>query len=292
MKKIKKLPIYIALLTFIIISITFAGITFSKYFSDRNLGNQQIEANDFYFTLDILGDSDFHQHTYKSYDLYGDSEKSVNFKVQNYYDSLRITKANFNYDVKVEVLNDSTYQPVLTSSSTNNKSFVKDVKEAESYTLTLPSGFNNNTSVKVVVSSTLPYEKKLSITFNLFVHESAVTYKIEDTSGSPFASLLIYCNEDINKKDILIDWSSINLSSNVFQIDMTNSYIVDGNKFETNIVDSSIGYLVKAYNTLNIKQGEVIEILFFKADSSINYSISETSSAFEDGVFKIILTQN
>lgn len=292
MKNKRKISIYIALLTFIIISFIFAGITFSKYFADRNLGNQQIDANDFYFTVDLLGDSDTYHDTYKSYDLYGDSEKEIPFKVQNYYDSLRINKASFDYEVKTEVFYDDNYQPVLTSVSSNDNSFVKDVKEDESYILTLPSGFKNATSVKLIIFTTKPYEKEMTITFNLFVHDSAVTYKLEDTSNSPYATLLVYCNEDINKKGLLIDWSSINLTSNIFQIDMTNNYIIDGNKFETNIVDPNIGYLVKAYNTLNIKQGEVIEILFFKTDSSLNYSISETSASLEDGVYVINLTLN
>ena len=288
MKKIKKLHLFIILLISSI-AISVGSYTLAKYLADRNMGNQSIGSTDFYFTLDLIGDSNNYNQVSKEYELYGDKEKSIQFSVRNYFDDLRVNSMEFEYQLDVVVTSDDEYAPILSSVTENDKKFAFDVKEDETYKITFPSGFNNGTNVKVIASTSDPYEKELELSFTLFMHESAVTFRINDSVNSPYASLLIYCNEDVDKKDILIDWSKINVNANVFQIDMTNDYILDGNQFITNVVDENIGYLTSAYNTLSIKQGEVIEILFFKSNSSMNYSKDETSSVLEDEIFKIIL---
>lgn len=290
MNKNKKLPIYISIIGSLVVCLSIGGVSFAKYYAERYLGEQEVIAKEFYFTVDLLGDTNNLTQSSKSFDLYGDKEKTIDFSVRNYFDSLRVNTTEFNYNVNVNVLNDLDYEPILVSASTNDNYFAHDVKEDENYTITFPSGFENGTKVVVNINSSSPYVKEMELIFNLYNYESAVTYKVDDKSGSPYASLLIYCNENIKEKEILIDWSSINSTANVFQIDMTNSYILDGNEFITNAVDENIGYLTKAYNTISINQGEVIEILFFKANSNLDYSMDNTSSTYVDNVYKIQLT--
>lgn len=254
--------------------------------------NIGFESSEFYFTIDLLGDTNTLDSLKDEYELYGGDTKSIKFNVQNYFDELRINEANIQYSIKMEIINSSgTYNlaTLINSASENitseTKTIVGGTKKDCAYTLYIPEGYANNTIIKVTVDSTVPYTKTMELTFNLHNYDYLVSYYVNDGSGDGniFAELFIVFNQgiDISVNEVIIDWSQINLTSNVIQIDLANEDITP--------IDEGKGYYTKAKINKNIEAGEVITIYFFKSNTSIDYSITEKPAEFIDGDYYITI---
>lgn len=291
-KKLNISLLILSLLTLVFCIVT-STITIAKYIANRNLEGDIVETEDFYFTVDLLGDTNFEESLTRTIALYGTAEKQINFKTMNYFDSERITKTAISYSINLE--SNNSYFPTLSDESAvfTSKEFSftnSNTAQDESFSIIFNEGFSNGTIITITIGSTVPYTKTMKLIFTLNTYDFDVSYRIVDNEGDSFATLIITCNEDIAKEKLYIDWSNVNSQSNALLVDMTNPYLLDGLQLITN---APVGdYLVKMYNTMAIKQGEVISIKFFKEDFEIDYSKVETSAIYDEGkeTYCIILT--
>lgn len=293
--KNKKLNISLLILSLVtlVFCIVTSSITIAKFIANKNLEGEIVETEDFYFTVDLLGDTNFEDSLTKNISLYGTGEKQIDFKTMNYFDSNRITETAISYSINLE--SNNSYLPTLSDESESfiSKEFnFTNSKEMQnkSFSIVFNEGFTNGTIITITIGSTVPYTKTMKLIFTLSTHEFDVSYRIVDNEGDSFATLIITCNEDIAKEKLYIDWSNVNSQSNALLVDMTNPYLLDGLDLITNAPSGD--YLVEMYNTIAINQGEVISIKFFKEDFEIDYSKVETSAIYdeENETYCIVLT--
>ncbi|MBQ8403178.1 MAG: hypothetical protein IJX55_01980 [Clostridia bacterium] len=270
----------------------FAGVA-AKYVSEREIDDNKVTPSNFYFTVDLLGDTNTESSLSKTFDLYGGDAKEIKFNVQNYFDSSRITSEAIKYTVEV-VDSGSTYDKcslsdangtlgedelILNGGEVNHKPISLNIQEE----------YANNDTVVVKVKSTAPYEKEMTLTFVLHTYESPAKYRIEDSADSAVASLIIMTEEDISKGNLTVDWSNIS----DLRVDTTNMYVLDENlKLPTNSgnVTDADGYLTKIKITKELKAGQSILIYFFKTDITKDYSVGDTKVEKNvDGKINIVL---
>ncbi|MBQ9746681.1 MAG: hypothetical protein IJW21_07640, partial [Clostridia bacterium] len=79
-----------------LVSCFFAGVT-AKYVSERGFDSNKITAKNFYFTVDLMGDTNSQESLSKSVNIYGGETKKLKFKVQNFFDKERFTTENITY---------------------------------------------------------------------------------------------------------------------------------------------------------------------------------------------------
>ena len=237
-------------------------ISLSKYYSNRPFIST-VGSDKFYFTVDLLGDTNLGDDLSKTYDLYGGDSKNISFFVRNYFDSLRITGSNVSYTVSLD-------GSAKTSASLNisSGSLTGSTLDQDEIKLSITEEYSNLDTVEVVVTSTSPYVKTMRVIFVLHKYAEVVECHLNDSSGSMIAELSIKANVLVKAKSMTIDFSTINSSSNALKIDSTNAYLLDSE----NTNDPGTGWLKLVVLTLDIDAGESLTINFFKEDISKNYS--------------------
>lgn len=269
----------------------------AKYVKEKS-SEVNITSDNFYFTVDLLGDTNTEASLKKTYSFYGGDTKEVTFNIQNYFDEFRITSSDVKYNVSYEVKlpTGSLYDVSNVSVNVNGTGTLsKGGKSFDECTLRALEGYDNGTEIVISISSTAPYKKTMVITFILMTFESEGNYYIIDSKDSLYAELFITTNVPIPVGALIIDFSDINNSSNLLQVDMTNIYLID----EANVlnqIEPGESYLKCVTNTIAINTGEAISIKFFKKDISKDYSLASTKlNGVVEGiekVYKIILTNN
>lgn len=276
----------------------FAGGIFARYMRKEVLENNQVSAESFYFTVDLIRD-DTMTNVEKEFALYGGGDKTIKFNVWNYVDDLRITNMDVSYTIAVS---DSTLafdadkyaikcgETPLTLAAEGSKvvtgaqSFTANAKAEQQYTLTINGNYNNNTVVTVEITSSAPYVKTITLKFRLYTSDADVIYRIEDettsTMPSNTAKLIVMTNREIDAGKILLDFSQLNGEANVFMPDMTDVDIWtwDGDTPKAPpVADDPHNDIDKAWfdTTLPIsvakEAGESLEIIFFKKYPAKNY---------------------
>ncbi len=294
MQNKRKTLISVAIAVAIIITLAIIGGVTAKYIFENNIDKGQISAKDFYFTIDILGDTTDVENLTTRTELYGGSTQQIGFAVQNFYDSERISAKDISYDISVACNNSFNGFELrrFNEKIALDSSFViaGGSEKSDDYFLNIESGYEEDIELTITVQSTAPYTKKMEITLVLHPHGADVLYRVVDSADSPYATLAIMSSVDIPKEKLTIDWSSINGSENVLQIDTTNPYIIDEDlTLTTNNPGKS--YLKAVTNTRNIKTLESINVYFFKIDSAKSYATLGDYAAVEneDGTYTITL---
>lgn len=270
----------------------------AKYISERPHEDNQAKADKFYFTVDLLGDTNAENELEGTYDICGGGQKEVTFSVKNYFDSLRITETDVKYKVSVESSN--TYNSFSLTCAEASVDVNEEITMSKSvgakshaYTLTMNEGYADGTVITVTIASSAPYQKTMKLHFVLNTVGAAVTYRVEDAPGVAYATLIIMTNVDIDAEGIMVDWSNINQAENILQVDTTNPYVLDADlKLTGKNAIPLKGYLSKIYTTQEMVVGESISIYFFKTDKSANYSKgSETTPiiAEKNGVYEVFI---
>ena len=119
--------------------------------------------------------------------------------------------------------------------------------------------------------------------FRLHTYEHRVSYLVSDSAGSPYMELFVTSHYGaIDPGNLKIDWSEVNGSANMLQIEPWD-YVLDPDfSLTTNApvdgVNAKNGYLFSIVNTVKINMGETVVFRFYKVDSSLDYE-SELSSA-------------
>ncbi len=304
------------LLVIVLIGGLFARFAYNKIYLENRVG-----AKDFYFTVDLLGDTTTVESLERDIHIYGGETAELKFKVQNYFDNKRVTEYNLKYDIsyacdKPEYTGCSLTLADGSAITANGNQMDGGGKKTNEYKLMLPLGYKEETKVTVYVSSTSPYTKNMEVRFILHPGEADLLYRVEDIPGAPFAELIIMANKPVDAGKLVVDWSDINNEAagfnkaNLLQVDTTNEYLLDTD------ADKKIGLfnaennkpeeyesLTSIKTTKAIRSLESISIYFFKKDPNQDYSTEKTPASneyvdlpftsynSETGVYTITLTK-
>lgn len=280
------------IIMFFAVILTFSIVVLAKYIKERQT-EIGVTSKNFFFTIDLLGDTIKDEDLSKNYILAGGDSKEVTFNVQNYFDDYRICDTDVKYTVTMQITsNNSSYDTTnITLSNQVNVEHIlnKNTKDSDKWILTIPEGYENNTIVNICIKSSSPYVKEMNLKFSCMTYDKEYSYEMIDDDNSPVARLIIKTNVDISVNALTIDFSSINTTSNVLQIDVTNPYIVDLvdgiPTLNTNKLPDGQMYYKSVVNTIKISAGEAIEIIFYKTDLTKNYSFETISLDSVDGKF-------
>ena len=160
----------------------------------------------------------------------------------------------------IETIDGDSEEPGVIPNLTN----VKDVKIYIKPLQTLQVG--ETISVTITASTTEPYKKQIQATFNIRISEQQLTYSIEDSSTSVYATLKIL-NADNRAKSLTLSFDP----SKVI-IDTTNECFenrTNPGSEGTQVVDD-ITYINSF--TFNIEPEDVKHIRFYKRDTEANYT--------------------
>lgn len=258
----------------------------------------QISALDFYFTVDLLGDTNELSDLEKDIHLYGGNAKTVSFNVQNYFDELRINAKEIKYTVDVSTDLDSYDGKWTITSAPSDKTMTAGTAETDTYTLSLPTGYEQQgkpTVVTATVKSSTPYTKEMKLNFLLHSTDAPVTYRVVDNPGDAYAKLIVMVSENIDAGKIKVDWSNVNAQANILQIDTTSPQILDGTIALSGVNDpanQTSGYLSQVTTTKALGKGSSMQIYFFKSNPALDYSKPDTQLALVDGVYTATIEQN
>lgn len=291
---------YLARIALIVVALVLVSFVcfgvFAKYFAQNEYHNT-VAASEFYFTVDLLGDTNTEDSLTKTFDLYGGAAHTLPFCVQNFFDDKRINSDAITYTVKIDA--ESTYDGVSLDQNDASYVFAADAKTSKKFVLSVDAGYKEGDKVVVTVESSAPYQKTMKLVFVMHHYTADVSYRIVDQAGSNAASLIIMTNVEIAKGNLFLDWSNVTTKGgisqneqNIFQIDTTNIYIldeVDGVlKFDTNAFPAG-SYLKQATVTHMLEPGESILIYFFKIDPQADYSISDTPAQKAGDTYQVTI---
>lgn len=306
------------LLTAVLISCCLLGGLLAKYIYQTVTDPGQITSEYFYFTADILGDTKMtasdgstgetysfkKQSTEETWYLYGGSAHTIDIRVQNYYDDLRMTEENITFktalfvkDAEGKEIATETTGPSITEKGTAGSTGTSEytltghrasTKELE---LNIPSNsqwiYPESAVITVKISSTAPYTKTLTLNFALYAKEAALRYEVKDSVGSPYAELIIMTNietddETVQNVQPYIKWPES------LSIDNTNklTFRYNNGSFtqQEGMADRNM-QISEAFAT-----GRSESIYFFKSNPSENYTKAETIVQPQNGQYTIDLT--
>ncbi len=260
---------------FVLLISTISG---AKYYSEKYYPTT-VSSDKFYFTVDLLGNTNLPSDLNKTYHLYGGDAKNIKFNVVNYFDDLRITSSDITFDVAL-----SGSAKDLSSVVVEKTTLSKDNKDESLVALNILEGYKNLDEVVVTITSNAPFKKVFNITFVLHSYNEIVECKINDNDKSLYAEVVVSANILIDEYSLIIDYSDINDSANMLQADMNNSYLKDGKN--TNIPTGD--YLTSVTITKVINAGESITINMYKKVTSLDYSTLDITLTSEEVAGKLI----
>lgn len=264
------------------------GWTAAKYLRNFPETSGVMTSESFYFTAELLGDSEMTQfegeHFFLNnpengtWHLYGGGEHKVTINVRNYYDDLRVTQEVITYSAGVKGENDigatltdgngnqlGDTLTLGTQPETESGTYEKDEQQL---CLTIPDNYKETSTVTVTIQSSRPYTKIMELSFVVYPAEQALTYEIVDSVNSPYAELIIR-NGTSQPVSPVIDWRDTTLS-----IDNTNELTFV--KKEDGTFDAQPGMTEKNMTLSRaIKSGESVSIYLFKSDKK-NYAMKIT----------------
>ena len=242
------------------------SVALAKYIKTKTT-NIGVSSDKFYFTLNLLGNTNTDDTLEKEFHLYGGDSKNIVFYVQNYFDELRYTNSNIKYNV--EVVDGSSYSTL--SIGLNNVLNGGSCK-SQQCTLNISEEYNDGDVVKVKVSSYEPYVKTMYVSFVLHSYSTSMGVSLNDSVGSLYLEVIVSANVIINANKLIIDYSDINVDTDNLQVDLTNNYLLDSNnELITNKLPDGESFLKQVTITKKINNGEAISLYFFKTNLSENY---------------------
>jgi hypothetical protein len=254
-----KRTILISVAALFLVCVLCIGGTFARYRYQSDSENPVV-TDPFYFTVNLLGNTNTNADCIGEWEVYGGDAKEIPFVVQNYFDDLRKSPSGTTYSIEVTADNGYTGASISHTGGT-----LAAGKTEQAVNLILDDTYPNETTVTVKISSTAPYTKDMYLIFKLYTAPADVVYRVEDSESSPYATLIVTSYVDLPVGKLIVDWSQINSSGNIFQVDMTNAYV-------------NLGSGYKFTNNLSVAINNTFEVKFFKTGSAVgkNYSVAET----------------
>lgn len=145
-------------------------------------------------------------------------------------------------------------------------------QKSEELTLAIPGSgqwdYEDGTTVIVKIASTSPYKKTVTLKFVLYTTDTTLQYKVIDSVGSPYAELILMTDVPDAVQPYL-QWSDeLSIDNNN---PLTFTYDDKGTFTQQPGMENRNMQVSRA-----LKTGESESIYFFKADTSKDYSQSET----------------
>ncbi|MCD8373065.1 MAG: hypothetical protein LUD27_07190 [Clostridia bacterium] len=273
------------LLAFALLAAAVCGYVYARYASRDSYSDNQISLDDFYFTVDILGDSVDETSSTKDINVFGGTEtQDITFYVCNYFDSLRITNSDITYTVSYasSLTSGGAKDVGITDSNgaiTSGDSFtlVKNgTQSSAAYTLSIGT-YSNAETITVTIKSTSPYTKTLTLNFNLVTASTDAGCELTsgtNTSTSAYVELLIKSDIAFAIGEVTINWSS----ASTLQFDNTNAYFT----LDTGNTSATSKKAIDAEESVTVK--------FFKLDSSIIYTVGAVLSTGSNNTLAITIS--
>ena len=277
--KSKVMIICFSFIAFVLLLVS--GISTAKYYNEKYYPSV-VASENFYFTIDLLGNTNTDDSLVKTYHLYGGDSKSIDFNIQNYFDELRITSNDVLFNISIE--GSEASRATLTCSK---NTLSKNTLDKAQCHLEISEGYANLGEVHVVIKSTSPYVKTMKLIFVLHSYAEVVECTINDSDSSLYAEVVISSNIYIDDKHLSIDYSSINATENILRVDMTNPYVKD----DANTNNPGDSFLKKIVITSEINPGQSVSINFYKKDISVDYSslhIELTSTIVDGNIYYVV----
>ena len=271
----------------------------AKYVEVGSSDENQVSANNFYFTLDLLAATDQYAGkdentiTERTINLYGATQASVRFDVRNFQDDLRYTGKNITYTVSYSA--DSGVPAKMTSGGqevTSGSTYILagGAKSHQEFTVSASENKVDGGKIVVKVASSVPYVKEMTLTIVLHPQQYDVLYRVEDAPGDPYATLVIMAGKagGVAAGKINMDWSAVNATANALQVDSTNTFVnLSGVLPGVGVDDSS--FLKSAVSAKKLDENGSVAIYFFKKDPSKDYSKPNTEALKNGDVYQVIL---
>lgn len=260
----KKMVIFIILLLIVLIPLP----TFSRYIYN-NVRDLYLKSRNFSFSSNLLTNMG---KTYRYSNWSGVDNYEIDFQLYSYESELSLFKyegEGLSYNITCE-LDDETkatahVQSVEASSTESgyipNLNNIKDVKIFLTPNGILEKGDTVRLTVKA--STETPYKKQISATFVIRVTGQSITYSIEDSPNSIYATLkLVNTKNTVNQIKIEFDPKKV-------LIDTSDEYYT--NKIsETSQAISGVDYVNSI--TFNMEAEESKNIIFYKTDQTQDYT--------------------
>lgn len=271
----------------VLVSVVLIGFVFAKYIYTGIRESSQTTAPKFYFTADLLGDTEMvnamgstsnvyvfgPESTEGSWHVYGGNEHDLIINLQNYYDELRITQSALNFTAAVETVipegSTAGYAASNVTVTPQSGMLSGGTQKNQQVQVSIPSydasSYEDGTVVTVTVSSLAPYEKSLVFHFVLYKSAPKLSYRVIDNAKSPYAELQLLVGE-IGGESIAptLIWPE------TLSIDNANPLtfkIVDG---EIRQQDGMAARNMEISQPLLNRESE--SIYFFKNDTTANYT--------------------
>ena len=280
------------------LSCLIGGLAAKYVVTDTKEGNQ-VSANDFYFSIDLLAATDQYAGqdenliTERTVELFGTTQTSLTFKVRNFFDDLRINPKDINYTISYKA--DSGVPATITSGGSKVTSgsaytLTAGSQDFDEFTVSAPNNQVEGGKITVTVASSSPYTKTMTLTVILHPQQYDVLYRVEDNAGDPYATLIIMAGKPngVAAGAINMDWSAINASANVLQVDTTNTFVNSGT-LVGGVNENDNSYLTSILSVQKIDENGSVAIYFFKQDPNQDYSMPDTIAEAVDGVYQVIL---
>ncbi len=303
----------------IILFCSLVGTVVAKYLYSNTTGNGVISLNKYYFTTSLTGDDkmidqsakggvgyQYEASVDKTWNLYGGGTHNFSFEIMNYFDNERVTQASIKYTISVTISDPNvSVNSLITLKDENNNTITSGellnnngseyLKDSDTVNVHIESSENidyeDQTEVIITINSSSPYEKTLKMKFILNRIDSAFSYKIIDSVGSPVMELVLMV-DDVNINELLgvsvvqpyFKWSD------KIAIDNTNSLTytyLDGVFHQQTILETGGVYTMQISRSLNQNASE--SIMFYKADTQQDYSVDRTEIEYIDDKYEIIL---
>ncbi len=260
----------IAISVAVVVTLALVGGLLAKYFSEKALGDNRVRAEDFYFTVDLLGETFDPASANRVIDLYGGSAQELSFKVRNFFDSARVTEAEIPYTVEMTETADYALGGDITLTEAGGGalqagySFTENGgSQEQGFVIHVPQGYAEGSEICVTVKSASPYIKTMTLTFRLHTFEHDVLYRVED-HGS-YVELIVMTNVPIDSQRVIVDWSGINAEGNILKVDNTSRYVLDVDSLGTTVNPvPAAGYYSSIKVTSSLKANQSLSIVFMK----------------------------
>ena len=274
--------------------VCFIGVVAAKYISSSTYSGSQIGAKDFYFAIDsyLEDGQDENKIVTKDVHLYGTTQNSYTFHVQNYFDPLRVNSENILFSVDCGLATGVVLTEGDGNAVAQSYSLVGGSCNSQDFKVTF-NDLQDERIAEIAVTSTSPYAKTMVLKVHMHPNDYDVLYRVEDEAGKAYAKLVVMAGVSVAEQKLNIDWSAVNAEANLLQIDSTDSDVLNQIANAAYYKDGDLGsYMVKATNDHAIAAGGSLAIYFFKADPSDNYAKSDTAVTLSDGKYSILITNN
>lgn len=302
--KRKKLVIFLVALFVIILTL---GPTLARFVYDM-YSNHILETKGFYFNSSVMT-SLGSKHSINNWD--GVNAYQLTIDVNNRKNEYIWTQSDIAYDIEINC--SDNIRCVL---SKDNGVIYKD-SFTDSYIITIyPIGnFSDNqtATVETSVTSSAPFVKTLSTTYNISIEKSKFSYKIDDQAGNKYFTLEL--TNAITYYKVLEAFGTYSIGDNISIDDYNKLNEADKKKcFSAEVTlefspedvlldmtDSSyMMRLDKNYETTKINNYDYVKkfafkmdassttkILFYKTDSSKNYTYPSSKSIVNVLVYSV-----